>query len=290
MSGFSADWLALREPADAAARAERLTHVLSHAVIAHATLRILDLGGGTGSNIRFLAPRLTKPQQWTLVDHDDALLAQVPARMTAWAGANGYGAQSHAGGVLVGVDGRACEVSMQRADLRTAVDDPALYANHALVTASALLDLVSRAWVETLARRCREAGASVLLALNYDGRIICTPENPDDVLIRDLVNQHQRTDKGFGGPALGPAAADVAEDCFSRAGYVVERAASDWVLEPGSESLQVPLIDGWADAAAEIAPEHAERIQAWRARRLAHVAEGRSVLIVGHEDVVGRLA
>ncbi len=85
MSGFSADWLALREPADAAARSVRLSYVLSHAVLHHASLRILDLGGGTGSNIRFLAPLLAKPQHWTLVDHDEALLAQVPARMAAWA-------------------------------------------------------------------------------------------------------------------------------------------------------------------------------------------------------------
>jgi len=67
-----------------------------------------------------------------------------------------------------------------------------------LVTASALLDLVSEDWLAALAARCRESGAAILFALSYDGRIRCSPEEPNDATICALVNEHQRTDKGFG--------------------------------------------------------------------------------------------
>ena len=101
-------------------------------------------------------------------------------------------------------------------DLST-LDDREIFDGRQLVTASALLDLVSEPWLCALANRCAECGAAALFALSYDGRIACSPEDPDDGAIVSLVNEHQRTDKGFG-PALGPDATDAAERCFGDLG------------------------------------------------------------------------
>ena len=113
MSGFSAAWLALREPADAAARSAALAS-FAMSGLETAALRILDLGGGTGANIRYLSPRLRSPQHWTLVDNDPALLQRAPAF-----------AETHS------------------ADLNAVVNDNTLFEGCRLVTASALLDLRS---------------------------------------------------------------------------------------------------------------------------------------------------
>ena len=51
----------------------------------------------------------------------------------------------------------------------------AIFEGRSLVTASALLDLVSEAWLRALAARCAESGAAALFALSYDGRIVCSP-------------------------------------------------------------------------------------------------------------------
>ncbi len=67
-------------------------------------------------------------------------------------------------------------------------------------------------------------------------------------------------------------------------GTRVQRASSDWLLTPASAELQRQLIDGWAQAAAEMAPQQIRAIDAWRDRRLAHVAAGWSAIMVGHED------
>ena len=83
-SGFSAAWLALREPHDAAARAAELVGLLRTRSSDDAQRRrrrarcratIVDLGAGSGANLRWLAPRLGGEQAWLLVDHDAALLA-----------------------------------------------------------------------------------------------------------------------------------------------------------------------------------------------------------------------
>ena len=260
---FSADWLALREPADRAARSTRLTRAIADAFPREAELRILDLGAGTGANMRYLTKYLPDHQSWLLVDYDAALLASVPTR-----------------------DDGSCQVETRQLDLRMLGDDATreIFSGRALVTASALLDLVSKEWLRALAARCRESGAALLFALSYDGRIECSPEEPEDAEVRELVNRHQRTDKGFG-RALGPEASAVAESLLISVGYGVERERSDWVLEPGSHQLQRQLIDGWAQAAAEIAPERSTSIAGWRNRRLAHAAALRSRLVVGHEDL-----
>jgi hypothetical protein len=112
------------------------------------------------------------------------------------------------------------------------------------------------------------------------------------------MNSHQKRDKGLGGPAEGPDATACAERCFRRQGYVVERAASDWVVEatagredlqPDVDALQSELIAGWAAAAVEMAPDLAGTIAAWKVRRLEHVEARRSRLIVGHEDLAAWL-
>jgi hypothetical protein len=260
---FSADWLALREPADHAARSAPLTRTLSDVIQRNEELRVLDLGAGTGSNVRYLVARLPRPQRWLLADRDAALLAHAPRAPIPHV-----------------------EVDTRQVDLAALADDEmrALVDGHALVTASALLDLVSERWLLTLAARCREAGAAALFALTYDGRIECAPADREDESIRRLVNEHQHRDKGFG-PALGPAATDCAERALAALGYRVERDRSDWTLRAEASGLQREVIDGWARAAIEMAPARAASIGAWRARRFAHLTDSRSELRVGHEDL-----
>jgi SAM-dependent methyltransferase len=261
MSGFSADWLALREPADHAARSRTLTELVTRDLLAGAPVRIVDLGCGTGSNLRYLAPSLPVAQQWRLVDHDAGLLAAARA------------------------------ASPGRSDTRLLdldhIDDTTVD-GATLVTSSALLDLVSEAWLGRLVRLCRGAGARVLMVLNYDGRLSCTPEDDDDGFVRELVNRHQRGDKGLG-PALGPDSGARCAALLAAAGYTVTTAKSDWMLGPDDAELQRQLVAGWAHAAVELAPADASRIHAWEARRRAHIDGGHSLIVVGHDDVAGVL-
>jgi hypothetical protein len=255
MGDFSAEWLALREPADHAARSARLTQVVVEALGQDSSPQILDLASGTGSNFRYLSTAWPGAR-WLLVDRDAELLAKVP---------------------------KASSVETRQVNL-AALDDRSLFAGRALITGSALLDLVSERWIGQLAALCDQDGPAVLFALSYDGRIDCSPADADDAAIVALVNEHQRTDKGFG-PALGPDATACAERCFRRCGYETRRDSSDWILTPASQVLQRPLIDGWAQAASELAPSQSDVIEAWRLRRHAHVDANRSRIVVGHEDL-----
>jgi len=262
------EWLALREPVDRTARSLALTQAVIDMLPRDRATRILDLGTGTGSNVRYLTRHLSGAQQWLIVDDDPALLAEIPARMS----------------VSVNASSGLVQVETRRLNLGTG-DHPEIFSGQDLVTASALLDLVSESWLDWLATHCSANGAIVLFALTYNGRSFCSPPEPEDDAIRELMNRHQKTnDTGFG-LAAGPAAVQCAERSFAAVGYRVRTEPSDWTLGPDMRDLQRSLIEGWADAAREVAPERAAMIDDWLARRLAHADAGLSRIVVCHDDL-----
>lgn len=277
-------WLALREAADHAARAASVCDPVLAALPRARPLRVVDLATGAGSNLRYLMPRLSGPQRWIAVDRSPLLLEHLETRTAAWAAARGLTAAVADGRLVVTGDGVDCTVEPRIRDLDR-LDDDELFEGVALVTASALLDLVSETWLHSLAAQCRRAGAAALFTITYDGRFACDPRDPDDEWVRDLFNRHQLRDKGLGGPAAGPGAVDAAALAFRDAGFTVHLAPSDWALPPDAREFQRMLVEGWAGAATEVAPERATAIAAWRDRRLAHVDAGRSRLRVGHQDL-----
>lgn len=296
---FDADWLALRAAADRAARAPRLEALAAAWLRARrqrnpeTPLRLVDLGSGSGANPRHLAARLPGPQQWTLIDHDAGLLQR---------------ARSHCAD-LRDAEGAALRVDTRCLDLG-ALGLPALVAcppdtpapvSHAgadLVCASALLDLMSAAWLARITETCAQVGCALLITLSVDGSWRFLPRDPasaaadpDDAFVRDAFNAHQRRDKGLGA-ALGPAAAPVLAEQLAARGFQVETAASPWRLEladPAQAALARALIDGWRDAATAQCPQAAARIAAWHARRSAQCdGRGRGQLEVGHVDLFAR--
>jgi hypothetical protein len=280
-----ADWLAVREPADFRARSAPLTRAVADRLVGDRPVRVLDLGTGTASNVRYLSDLLPAQQQWLLVDRDPEVVEQIPSRMYEWADAQGYRFSMDSGTLSVAGSRLDCRIETRCANLGEL--DDGLFSGRDLVTASALLDLVSEGWLASLASRCRTSGAVILFALSYNGRSRCTPSEPEDDEVRELLNRHQRAnDKGFG-RAAGPEAVGYAARCFADVGYHIEREASDWTLWPDMRELQRQLIEGWADAALELTPERAATIQRWLTRRLAHLDAGRSRIVVGHEDLAG---
>lgn len=257
---FDAGWLRLREPVDHRSRAVDLEVRLSRFGETAGWSRVVDLGSGTGSNVRHLAPRLPWAETWRVVDHDPDLLGRIRAPA-----------------------GRHLERVV--ADLAT--DEMESIEGADLVTGSALLDLVSERWIERLARQCARSSGGVLFALSVDGTVQWPGSNdPDDEWISDAFRRHQARDKGFGG-ALGARAAPVARDLLERAGMTVWLRPSPWILTGRDDStLAREWLAGWAAAVVEIHPDRRSAIEAWLARRMSAIGRGEYRLEVGHLDLL----
>jgi hypothetical protein len=260
MSGFSADWLTLREPYDLRARNPAVLDAVAAALGRLSSLRIVDLACGTGSTLRALGPVLPARQHWKLTDNDLGLLARATAMPLA-----------------ADVTVTTIPLDLNR-DPEAALDGPV-----DLVATSALLDLVSETWLDRLAVEIAARGIRLYAALSYDGGIELTPPDPLDAAITAAVNAHQRIDKGFG-PALGPAAAAFAIARFEALGYSVVHGASDWEMGPEDLDIQTEIMTGWASAAHDIGALSLADTTAWLARRRDVLAKGRSSLRVGHVD------
>lgn len=273
---FAADWLALREAADAQARASGLTAAADRWLAARPRrpLVCVDLGSGSGSNLRFLSSRLPGPQAWRLLDHDADLLARA----------------LHGCHTLLDADGQPAGLSAEQRDLgRLAETD---FAGSDLVCASALIDILGVDALERIATAAVHAGAAVLFTLSVDGqwwfrRGEAQDIDPDDACARAAFNAHQRRDKGVGG-ALGPDAQAWLVARLGALGYHVREAASPWQLRmerPQDAALAHALLDGWLHAALEQAPAQAPRLRDWHARRLAVIAAPDATIGVGHRDL-----
>jgi hypothetical protein len=259
MSGFSADWLALREPYDLAARSALVLDSIKSAFADRASLSLVDLACGTGSTVRALTRHLPPRQEWRLVDNDLGLLLR-------------------AGQIsLPGVKVTTVPVDLAR-DLEAALDGPV-----EIVTTSALLDLVSITWLERFVTETAARQLPAYAALSYDGRISFDPSDPLDSKIVTAVNRHQRTDKGFG-PALGPTAAMEAIERFEQLDYTVTDSTSDWVFAPQDKDIQLEVVAGWASAARDLGDLSLGDIGNWLVRRRDAINAGQSSIRVGHID------
>jgi hypothetical protein len=232
-------WLELREPADAAARSvelvERLAPHLPAAPVIH------DLGGGSGSMGRWLAPRLSGPQHWVVHDRDEDLLQLA---------------------VAAPPDGATVEA--RRSDITRLA--PGDLAGADLITASALLDLLTADELERMLAAC--AGRPLLLALTVVGRVRLTPADPLDAPIAAAFNDHQRRDGKLGPDAVAMVRGEV--------------RPSPWRLE--RDPLIAEWLRGWVGAACEQEPAlDAGVYLEWR---LAQAAAGELAVTFDHADLL----
>ncbi|MFI0484773.1 class I SAM-dependent methyltransferase [Actinomadura sp. 9N215] len=257
-SAFDPAWLALRESADAAARAADLLGPLRAALPPDGPLTIWDLGCGTGSLGRWLSGRLRGPQHWILHDNDPVLLDQ--AR----------------GNIYTSADGLPATIETRKGDVG------ALHASDlvgaSLVTASALLDVLTAAEIDTIAAA---AACPALLTLSVVGRVRLSPPDPLDAEVAGAFDAHQRRDG-----RLGPDAVTAATEAFGRRGATVLTRSSPWRLGPGQSALTAAWLRGWVAAAVEQRPGLAPAADAYLRRRLDECTAGGLSAEVQHVDLL----
>ena len=265
-----AGWLALRETADAAARSTALVEELRTYLADDRVTPVHDLGSGTGAMARWLAPQLTGPQHWVLHDRDAELL---PLAETDPPPAS--------------ADGAAVSVETRLHDIARL--EPTVLADASLVTASALLDMLTSEEVDRVAHSCAAPGCPVLLTLSVTGRVDLSPADPSDELFAAAFNDHQRRASDVG-RRLGPDALEAAVDGFTGLGRKVEVRPSPWRLGSNSTELTREWLTGWVGPACEQRPELEPLRSSYVERRLAELDRGRLTVTVHHQDLLVRPA
>lgn len=274
MSDFSPAWLALREPADTAARNRDVLAACTAAFADQTQINVCDIGAGTGASVRALADLLPAIQTWTLVDHDTGNLSAALTELARW-GEN----PSQRDDVLQLQRGtKHLTIHIEARDL---AETPACWPeNTDLVTASALFDLVSTQWLGRFAELVAIDRLPLLSMLTFDGLIATDPAHPSDEAVAAAFRLHQARDKGFG-PAAGARAATILEDAFVRHTYTITAGDSPWHATASHAAFRDAAIAGIVTAAKETETLAGADVERW-AR--ACLDEDRT-LIVGHRDL-----
>ncbi|WP_353186744.1 SAM-dependent methyltransferase [Bosea sp. (in: a-proteobacteria)] len=277
MAGFSPEWLALREPADHAARNPQVLAAVGAYFADKPSLSVLDLGSGSGSNLRGSYAALPERQHWTLVDHDGALLAGARESLRAWADE----AREQGEELVLAKGDKTITVDTRRVDLDKDLEW-VLGWQPDLVTAAAFFDLASKTWIERFVAALAGPKLPLYAALTYDGRERWKPAHRADAHVLAAFKHHQHMDKGLG-PAAGPEACEIMAEAFRKSGLAVSTGDSAWMLDGGSGPLRQALAEGIAEAVRETGQLEAAAIANWLAAR----RDAASVLI-GHQDLWAR--
>ncbi|NDA46463.1 MAG: SAM-dependent methyltransferase [Alphaproteobacteria bacterium] len=274
MSGFSSHWLSLREPIDHQSRNTGLQHKLAQHFATQETLALVDLGSGTGSNLRALAPHLPNTQSWRLIDYDRDLLQTARHVLRNWADQ----VIEDQDVLQIQKGGKTIHVQFETHDLAQGIG-PLIQSKCELVTAAAFFDLVSAPWIEKLCRDLAHAHLPLFTVLTYDGDEQWTPPHKADQAMLEAFHQHQASDKGFGA-AAGPKATALLSSGFKALGYQVEIGSSAWVISSANQDLISALATGSAQAVRETGLVDEPSIEDW----LAQHRSARQCKI-GHQDL-----
>ncbi|HZV22120.1 MAG TPA: class I SAM-dependent methyltransferase [Hyphomicrobiales bacterium] len=277
MTSFSADWLALREPYDAAARSAALIHELTARICHKSTITFADLGCGTGANLRYVALALPPDmrQRWRLIDNDRELLSAARAKLLLWADRL---EEKSEGALLIEKNARKIEVTFAEADLAANIET--ILEPGEIATASAFFDLASPSWIERFVRSAANIGAVIYAPLIYNGAEARLPAHPADGAMLAAFRLHQRRDKGFG-PAAGPAACSLLKAFLGAEGYAVFKADSSWHLGESDGPIIAALAETCAAAVRELSLFDEASILSWSgSRKCPHS------YTVGHIDIL----
>lgn len=276
MTSFAADWLTHREPVDARSRNGDVADAIAAWFTLRDSIAVVDLGCGTGSNLRATSALLPAQQDWVLVDHDRALLDVARQKLGDWADTTETLADDRQ---RLTKNDQTITVRFQLHDLSTGIA-PLLEHKPNLVTASALFDLTSTSFIKESIKTIAVAKAAFLGLLTYDGRQRWTPPRPADQQIVAAFNRHQMRDKGFG-EAAGPTAAALLVDQLRINEYSVVEGDSPWQLTVRDKVLLNELVESTARAAREAGLDDAT-VERWRG--IQHTAT-----IIGHTDIFATL-
>ena len=177
-----------------------------------------------------------------------------------------------------------CAIDVRQVNLGAL--DSTMFDGRHLVTASALLDLVSESWLGSLAHHCHAVRAAGTVCTDLQRKVpLFTGRARRRRDSRELMNRHQRAnDKGFG-RAAGPDAIAAAER-RSRPSAIESserRAIGICRRTRGDAAGAGPRMGG---SRVEIAPARSAMISSWLRRRHDHIDAGRSQIVVCHDDLI----
>ena len=256
MHEFENSWLLSREKIDSISRNKKAIEKINKYTSISKNLNIIDLGCGTGSNFRYLNPKIVKKQSWKMVDISHLSLSYLKKNI------------KHSQKIQ--------NITYKKIDIIKQIEKID-FKNFDIVTGSALLDIMPKEWFINFLN-INKSTKIIYFTINYDGNFKFYPKHKDDDNIVRLFNQDQMSDKGIGKKAVGPKCTQIIDQLFQRTHktYVFN---SNWVVEK-NKNMQKMFISFCED----IISKNKKNYEDWLNYRKEKIKSNKSILKLQNKD------
>jgi hypothetical protein len=284
----SVAWLETRYAYDARARSKEIERIVLQDLASRRFLRIVDLGAGLGSNLRYYAGVFDCDQEWFCIERDGLLCREFAARLKKWAATLAWSCRPTARGVILRKDGTTVSAHLLPSSF---LPFPAALAEYDLDLAmgNAVFDLLSRRQFLHLARALADRSVPLLATLNY-ASMKFAPARAGDRKIVESYERHMTLPRAEGAP-MGPGCVPAMERILASEGYEVLKSESPWTISRRDHPLFRLLLQYVERSVGSIrnGVVGTADLRAWAARKKAEVRSGEVRLCVRHLDLYARL-
>lgn len=253
---FTAEWLDTRYSFDSKARNQQVEAAFKNYFFGRKEIQLMDVGAGTGNNLRYWFRQLESPQKWTNVELNPELLALGFQQAAQLLTTEGYGVkqfENHISG-MKRKNGRFHEVrllALQESFLDFAFE--ILPVKPDVVLANAVFDLLSPEMFVAFAEKLIEHRIPLLSTINIAGLEWSTATFQDKYYSRCYLH-HMNRPQAFG-MALGAHVTDFAIDFCKKHQVNVEWGRSDWQIAETDTAMLLANLNYMEQAIPEMLPE-----------------------------------
>jgi len=282
---FTATWINLRESYDMLSRSDLLQNLYKNNKMN--LKKVIDLGGGNGSFLRWCHYKNIIYDDFLIVDNDEALLKSFYPRTKSYLSMMSlslikdnmmsYRIQN----LKNNKDGF---ITLKKQDFYKSID---IINDYNLVSFSAVSDLLSKKFIKCLFDKVNK-GTNLYFSICFDGRVKWKNKNKHDKYIVSMFNQHQKQEKTTG-VALGLNSINFIKNLSKKNDYKIYIADSSWSVDSqdnDSRIFQKAYLNTIYKPLKKFELTDKDILENWLKSKQNDIENKNSNLVVGHKDIL----
>ena len=282
---FSKAWLTEREFFDNQSRSNLLIKEIKKD--SRSINKIIDLGCGTGSFLRWCIAQKLSFSEAMLIDFDRRLINSIGMLFRRFLKNKNYTIKKVNTREYLVTNLSSLEKSKILFLKKNIINSLDKIDRYDLVSLSALSDLLSKNIIRRLLSKTNR-NKYIYFSLCFNGKIRWSPVNEFDNYVINKFNKHQIQDKGFG-IALGENSIRYIESIANKNSYVYTKKDSSWKINSFNiqgKSFQEKYLKIILTALKNDDITDKDILKLWFSKRMQSIKHIKSKLIVGHNDIL----
>ena len=278
-------WLAHRFAYDAQARHPEIEHKFLAFFEQHQTaLKAVDVGSGTGANVRYYFDRIPHAQEWTLIEQSSGLLDECRRTLVAFAQEHDYDWQSQGNIFLLTDAEKTATITLVQGSIAH-IEQLIDLTQTDVVTANAVFDLLSFEQFDTLVSTLAKHDVCLLATLNYYETSLL-PFSEQDHRFIGWYHMHMKRPQPMG-IAMGPDCSEEMLDLLAQHHMMIEQESSQWHLKRCDITMHRYLLHFVEHAVAELSLSSEEQrdFATWLVDKKELCRRRELEIIIDHSDI-----